>query len=163
MPTVLFSKLNEMNKWQVICPLVLLLAIGLWGVHEHSQNHVKGYRNAIERHLQSILAELENHQDRGRFPTVEAARTILDSEEGKKALHSTSLFTIRDLLYNPTQPAVGSNEIILCADVGETLYSIRANRAVSQIPADSPHLAGFVRVAKPEDLTVPQPSSVSNR
>ena len=150
------------SKWQVICPLALLLVVGLWGVHKHSQNHVRGFGTAIERHLRAILAELENHQDRGRFPTVEAARTILDSEEGKKALHSTSLFAIQDLLYNPAQPAFGSDGIVLCAHVGKGLLSIRANRIVDEILADDPQLVSFVRLTMTEDFTVPQPVGVSN-
>src|SRR5467141_32287 len=113
-----------MNKWQIICPGVLLLVVGLWAGLEHGRSQQRGMRAAVERHLESVLAELEKHQNNGRFPTVDVARTVLNDEAIEKRVHVTSLFATRDLLYNPSQPAVGSDAAVLCARIGQRSFDI---------------------------------------
>jgi hypothetical protein len=97
--------------------------------------------------------------------TVETARATLVSSEGEKALRRTSLFAIQDLLYNmynTAQPAVGSDSIVRCACVGETLFSIRANGVVDEIPVGDPRLVDFVKLVKAEHVTETRPVGVSN-
>src|SRR6266404_4758140 len=54
-----------MNKWQIICPVALLLIVALWMGHAHFQTEEKIMRAAIDRHLGLVLAGLEAHQDAG--------------------------------------------------------------------------------------------------
>jgi len=152
-----------MNKWQIICPLLLLFAVALWGGHRHLQNQEMELNAAVEHQLSSTLAELEKHQDRGRFPTVEAAREILGGQGVEKRVHTTSLFGDQDLLYNRAQPAVGSDAVVLCAQVGKRLFRIRANRELGEISIGDLRPAGFLRLVKTEELIESEAAGVSNR
>src|SRR5947209_9638028 len=121
-----------MNKWQIICPLALLLVVMVWMGHAHFQIEEKIMGTAIERHLGLVLTELEAHQDGGRFPTVAAATAILNNADVEKKVHLTSLFGTRDLWYNPSRPVTGSDLDLVAARVGERLFSIRGNRQVQE-------------------------------
>lgn len=90
-----------MNKWQIICPVVAMLILGIVGLSQHGRSQARYMRFAIERHLGSVLTELEKRQASGRLPSVEVARSALRDEEVAKRVHVTSLFGTDNLYYNP--------------------------------------------------------------
>ena len=50
---------GTMNKWQIICPLVAMLIVAMVAAYLHGQSQERGMRDAIERHLGSVLSELD--------------------------------------------------------------------------------------------------------
>ena len=91
-----------MNKWQIICPVVLLLGALLWAGHAHFQSQETVMLSAIERHLGVVLGELEAHQDAGRFPAPAVASALLNDADIQKRVYVTSLFGAKDLRYTIT-------------------------------------------------------------
>lgn len=122
-----------MNKWQLICPLVAFLVAGLFVSHLHLRNQRRGFHDAVERHLGAVLNELQRHQDGGRFPSVDTARSALQDEAIARKVHINSLFGTDDLLYNPKSPEIGSDSIVLGVRVGDAIFVIKANREVKEV------------------------------
>jgi len=63
---------------------------------------------AIESNLDKVFDELASHQERGKLPSVEWARTYLNNPVIEQKLYLPSVFGVEDLWYNPTAPVVGS-------------------------------------------------------
>lgn len=122
-----------MNKWQIICPVVTILIVGILAASQHGRSQTRGMRAAIDRHLGTVLGELENRQESGRFPSVQSAQSALQDEAVAKRVHVTSLFTTDSLYYNPNQPVIGSDALVLCARVREALWGIQADRKVRRL------------------------------
>jgi len=122
-----------MNKWQLICPLVAFLVAGIFVSHLHLRNQRRGFHEAVERHLESVLNELQRHQEEGRFPPADAARSALQDEVMARKVHINSLFGTDDLLYNPSRPEIGSSSTVLGVRVGNTIFAIQANREVKEL------------------------------
>ena len=151
-----------MNKWQIICPVILMLIVGLWCVHNKAAADDKALRAAIERQLSLVLAELEKNQVAGCLPAIDAARTILNDEAAAKRVNVTSLFGTKDLFYNPLQPRMSSDDPVFCARVGERLFRIRANRKVDEVSRTDFQQAGFVSLATTGSVRM-GPNSPTNR
>jgi hypothetical protein len=110
-----------------------MLVAGLFAATQFSRNQERGIQGAIERHLDSVLSELESLEQSGRFPSVQLARKALNDEAIAKRVHVTSLFGTGDLFYNPSQPLVGGNALVVCARVGGRLVAIYADRKVQNL------------------------------
>jgi hypothetical protein len=82
-----------MNKWQIICPVVAMLLAGILAASQLGRSQARGMRAVIERHLGSVLSELEKQKQGGRFPSTQVARSALDDEAVAKRVHITSLFS----------------------------------------------------------------------
>ena len=119
-----------MNKWQFICPVVAMLLAGLLAASQLGRSQARGMRAVIERHLGSVLSELENQKQGGRFPSTQVARSALQDETVAKI---TSFFSADDLYYNPTQPVIGTDALVLCARVRDGLFAIQADRKVRNL------------------------------
>ena len=120
-------------------------------------------RSAIDRHLGLVLAELEAHQVGGRFPTVAAATTDLNDADVEKNVHVTSLFGSKDLWYNPSRPAVGSDRDVVAARVGKRVFIIRGNREVREVTDGFLQQAGLVTLAQTEDRPGGEQDGPANR
>ena len=123
----------HMNKWQLICPLVAFLVAGIFVSHLHLRNQRRGFHEAVERHLGSVLNELQRHQEEGRFPPAGAARSALQDEVMARKVHINSLFGTDDLLYNPSRPEIGGSSTVLGVRLGNTIFAIQANREVKEL------------------------------
>jgi hypothetical protein len=144
-----------MNKWQIICPLILMLIIAAWAYHTHTEGHVKALNTAIKRHLELVLEELEAHQSGGQFPPVEIASRILNDPDITRRVHVTSLFETRDLWYNPSRPSVRSDADIVCAHIRNNFYAIRPDHRIHGISEKDLRRGGFVPLASPAtDLAI---------
>jgi hypothetical protein len=83
--------------------------------------------------LTSGIAEQNHWSERGRFPSTQVARSALQDEAVAKRVHITSLFSTDDLYYNPTQPVIGTDALVLCARVRDGLFAIQADRKVRNL------------------------------
>ena len=136
-----------MNKWQIICPLVAMLIVAMVAAYLHGQSQERGMRDAIERHLGSVLSELERRGESRRFPLAQAAQGALQDEAVSKRVHITSLFGTDDLYYNPTRPDIGSGALVLCANVRGALWAIQADRKVRHLTEAELQQAHLVSLA----------------
>jgi hypothetical protein len=137
-----------MNKWQLICPVVALLVVGVLAASQFGRGQAREMRSAIERHLGSVLSELERRQEDGRFPSAQVAQSALRDEAVAKRVHITSLFGTDDLYYSSDQPTIGSNALVLCARIRGALFAIHANRKVRNLREDELQKARLVPLAR---------------
>ena len=98
---------------------------------QFGHNQEKGIQFTIERDLRSTLSELEKHQQDGRFPSVQMARKILNDETFTNRV--SSLFSTGDLFYNPSQPLVSKDAIVVCDHLGNRWVAIYANRRLRNL------------------------------
>lgn len=119
-----------MNKWQIICPAVAMLLFGALLTFPHWNDQSKALRAAIESHLRSVLDELEHRQESGRYPSLPVAQNALQDPAVANRVHITSLFGTANLCYNPTQPKVGSDALIVGARIQNRLFAIQGDRKV---------------------------------
>ena len=122
-----------MNKWQITCPIVAMLVVGMVAAFQFNRDQERQIQSAIERHLGSVFSELESLEQAGRFPSVQVAREVLNYEAIEERVHVTSLFGTGDLFYNPSQPHIGSNTLVVSVRVGSRLVAIYADRRVQNI------------------------------
>jgi hypothetical protein len=121
-----------MNKWQIICPVSLMVIVGVCFGIVFSRNQANGFTQVVESCLESVLKELKGHPDGGRFPSLDSARSILNDE------------VVKDVFYNPRQPALASDADVICAHFGGRLFMIRADGKVRQISESELRQIGLV-------------------
>jgi hypothetical protein len=153
----------NMNKWQIICPVVAMLLAGILAASQLGRSQARGMRAVIERHLGSVLSELEKQKQGGRFPSTQVARSALDDEAVAKRVHITSLFSTDDLYYNPTQPVIGTDALVLCARVRDGLFAIQADRKVRNLKEAEFQQAHLVPLAVAPPAPGAEPGGATNR
>jgi hypothetical protein len=120
-------------------------------------------QNAIEAHLGLVLGELESRQEGGRFPSVQAARKAMNDETVARRVQITSLFDTGDLFYNPAQPLVGGEALVLCARVpNHALVAIQADRKVRVLGETEFEKAGFLPLADAPTENKAEPAGPAN-
>ncbi len=140
------------GELKVITLTVFLLLVVFFGVAwRHSHNQRVQMDAAISRHLGSVLVELGKHAADGRYPDLQSAREILDAPATAKRVHTTSLLSARDLLYNPALPKADDNPgtIILGARWGNRLFVVQLDGAVRQMTENELAQTGLVPLAGP--------------
>jgi hypothetical protein len=124
----------NMSRWQIICPVAAILIAAIVVSFWQARNERKAVRNAIEGSLDVALSELEKLQKDGRFPSVQSVQTALKNEAVMRQFNNTSLFCDRDLFYNPLEPPIGGNAIVLCAHIpGSDRFVIHGDHTVQII------------------------------
>jgi len=149
-----------MNKWQIICPVVAMLLAGVLAASQLGRSQAKGMRAVIERHLGSVLGELENQKQGGRFPSTQIARSALRDETVAKI---TSLFSTGDLYYNPTQPVIGTDALVLCVRLRDGLFAIQADGKVRSLKEAEFQQAHLVPLAVAPPAPGAEPDGAANR
>jgi len=124
-----------------------MLLFGMWAVYERSRKDQQAMRTAVERDLGALLNSLENGQENGRFPALRCAQASLHDELATNRVYRTSLFSADDLRFNPNQPFVGSEALVLCARVPWGLFAIQADRKARNVTETEIQKAGLVQLA----------------
>jgi hypothetical protein len=69
---------------------------------------------------------------------------ILNDQAISTSFHVTSLFSTKDLFYNPTQVSVSNSTLVFCAHVGNGFFALGGYRTIREINQDHLHLLGLM-------------------
>jgi len=146
------TKNFKSSKWLVVAMVFLIILVSFfWLVYQQSISGRKTVNAVITRQFTAVMHALEPHISNGRYPDLPTLRQSTNDVALAKAFSQTSLIPPADWLYNPSQPANGTqpDTTILGVRYGNRIIIMQLDGAVLEITQPQLAQTGLVPLFAP--------------
>lgn len=146
------TKNFKSSKWLVVAMMFLIILVSfLWLVYQQTINGRKTVNAAIAHQFTAVMHALEPHISNDCYPDLNTLRQSTNAAALAKAFSQTSLIPPADWLYNPSQPANGTqpDTTILGVRFGNRIIVMQLNGAVLEISQPQLAQTGLVPLFAP--------------
>ena len=140
------------SKWLVVAMVFVIIFVSfLWLVYQQTISNRKMVTAVITRQFTAVMHALEPHISNGRYPDLPTLRQSTNDTALAKAFSQSSLIPPADWLYNPSQPASGTqpDTTILGVRFGDRIIIMQLDGAVLEITQPQLTQTGLVPLFAP--------------